>query len=87
MDFSKEQIKTLQAVVGQVVDNRIRLSNDILLQEIKALEHRVKSELRQEIKQAKDETIEAVSEMLDSGIVPRLDHHEQRLTKLEVKIV
>ena len=87
MDFSKEQIKTLQAVVGQVVDDKIRLNNDILLQEIKASEHRVKTELRQEIKQAKDETIEAVSEMLDSGIVPQLDNHEQRLTKLEVKTV
>ncbi|MEK7183247.1 MAG: hypothetical protein AAB776_01290 [Patescibacteria group bacterium] len=86
-DFSKEQIKTLQTVVGQVVDDKIRLNNDLLFQEMRASEHRVKTELRKEIKQAKDETIEAVSEMLDAGIVPQLDSHEQRLTKLETKTI
>ncbi len=87
MDFSKEQIKTLQTVIGQVVYDKIRLNNDILLQEIRASEHRVKTELRQEIKTTEKRILDGVGEMIDDSIVPQLDDHEQRLTKLEAKTI
>jgi len=86
-DFSEQQIKMLKTVVQQVVKDEIRINNDILFQEIKASEHRVKTELRaqlhQVVGQAKHETIEAVAEMINGSLVPQLDDHEQRLTKLE----
>jgi hypothetical protein len=87
MDFSKEQIKTLQTVVGQVVDDKIRINNDILIQEIRASEYRIEKKFDQKLKVQKDEILEAVGDMLGGSIVPQLDNHEQRLTKLEAKTV
>ncbi len=85
MDFSREQIKTLQTVVGQVVDDKIRINNDILIQEMKALENRIETKFDQKLKIQKDDIIEAVGDMLGGSIVPQLDNHEQRLIKLEAK--
>jgi len=41
MDFSDQQIKTLKTVVGQVVDDKLRINNDLLMQEMRTLEHRI----------------------------------------------
>jgi hypothetical protein len=84
-DFSEQQIKTLKTVVGQVVKDEIRINNDILRQEIQASEHRIKTELRKEIQQVKQDVVESVAELLDTSLLPQIDDHETRITKLEAK--
>lgn len=73
-DFSDKQITTLKTVVGQVVDERLRINNDILRQEVRA-----------EIRAAKNEIITGIGEILDNHVLPQLDDHETRLTRLETR--
>lgn len=85
----KQAIKQVRVDVQQDIREASRNTQDLLMQEIRASEHRIKSELRQEIHrdiyQAKQETIEAVAELLDANVLPQMDDHEKRLTRLEVK--
>jgi hypothetical protein len=91
MKITKEDLKNLKTEIVEALDQRMddkfRINNDILRQEIRASEHRIKTELRQEIQQSKQEVIQSVAEILDTNVLPSLDSHEQRLTKLEAKTV
>lgn len=86
-DFSPQQIQTLKTIVTQIVKDEFRETRDLLMREIKASEQRVKGALRQEMQQAKQEVIESVAEILDTRVLPRIDNHKQRLTKLETKLI
>lgn len=73
-DFSPKQIATLQTVVKsaveQVVDDKLRINNEII---------------RQEIRAAKNEIITGIGEILDNHVLPQIDDHEVRLTRLETR--
>ncbi len=85
MDFSEQQIKTLKSVVTsvvtQIVKDESRETRDLLRQEMRTIEIK----FDQKLEETKKEILEGVAEMLDSSIVPQLDDHEQRLTRLEAR--
>lgn len=90
MDFSVQQVKTLKSVVkevvGQVVEqevvDRLRLTSELIRQDIQASEHRVMAYIDDKV----DEVIQAVSNTIDTRIQPQLDTHDRRLTTLEPKM-
>jgi hypothetical protein len=86
--------------IKTIVDDTVRISTDILRQEIKASENRVITQLRQEtdkkidslehrlvskIDENEDRILQGVSDTLDAHVYPKFDDHERRLTKLETK--
>lgn len=92
MDFSEQQIKTLKTVVTQIVKDESRETRDLLRQEMKGFEikfdqklGRTKEEILQELQVQKQEILEGVAEIIDDAILPRLDDHEQRLTRLAAR--
>lgn len=96
-DFSDKQLKTLQTVVSEAVkvnneyllqemDDKFRINNGILRQEIRAVKTELRGEFRQEMVQMKDDIITGIGEILDNHVLPQIDNHEVRLTTLETKM-
>lgn len=81
----KQEFTATRDFLRQEIADANRNTQDLLMQEIRASEHRTKIELHKEISQAKQETIDAVAEILDVNLLPQLDDHERRLTRLETK--
>jgi hypothetical protein len=81
----KDEVGVVVTTLRQEIRDGDRNTQELLMQEIKASEYRVKAELRQEIRQANQETIESVADLLDSNLLPQLDNHERRLTRLETR--
>ncbi len=79
----QDSARNTQMVLRQEIRDGDRDTRDLLIQEIKASENRFEIKLDQQ----KDEILGAVGDMLSGSIVPQLDDHETRLTKLEVKTV
>ncbi len=63
-----------------------REMRDFMRQELTASETRIKTELRAEMKELKTEILEGVGDIIDNGIHPQLDNHEERIFKLETRI-
>ena len=77
-DFTPQQIKTLTSVVTQIVKDESRQTQDLMRQEMKAMEHRVDAKA--------DKNKEKIIAFIDERILPQIDSLDQRLTKLETKI-
>ncbi len=76
MDFSEQQIKSLKTVVGQVVDNKIRLNNDLIFQEMKAMENRLEGKIDEKIKASEERILHGVAQMVEDNVVPQIEDHE-----------
>lgn len=88
MALTEQDLQAIQTVVKlnnvallQAVDDKFRINNDILMQEMRALEHRAKLDSDKN----KQDIIEAIGDMIDTGLLPQIDNHEKRITKLETK--
>ncbi|MFA5946080.1 MAG: hypothetical protein WC802_04205 [Patescibacteria group bacterium] len=83
----------LYSKLTQHIDDKNRDTVDLLKQDIKAAKTELREEfrtttkeIRQEMHVMKDEILTGVGEMLDGGITPQIEEHENRLLKLEDKI-
>jgi uncharacterized coiled-coil protein SlyX len=77
-DFTPQQIKTLTSVVSQIVKDEGRQNQDLMRQEMKALEHRLDAK--------SEKNKEEIINFIDERILPQIESLDQRLTKLETKI-
>lgn len=82
MDDLQKQLTVFKDEILQFVKDDNRYTRDLLMQEIKA----AKTELRQEIQSSEKKVLFAVAQILDGHIVPQIDDHEVRLTKLETQL-
>jgi len=64
------------------IDDKFRLNNDLLLQEMKAMEYRIDKKLAVQ----KDEILLGVGEIIGGSVLLQIDNHEQRLVAVEAKI-
>lgn len=75
MEITKDDLKTMQheiiETLDQRIDDKLRINNDILRQEIRASETRV---------------IASVAELLSENVLPQIDELDRRVTKLEVEL-
>lgn len=88
MSITKKDLDDLQNNIIQAIDDRFRLNNDMLRQEMRAMENRMEQKLDNldsKINNAKDEILTGVGEMLDGQVIPQIDDHEVRITRLETK--
>ena len=69
---TKEDIHGMKNDLLQAMEDKSRITTDLLRSEIKASETRVKKEI-----------INEVTEFIGNHIIPQLDSHERRITKLE----
>ena len=97
MDFSDGQMKVLNAMqerilqamqvqsgaLRQEIRDGDRNTRDLLIQEIKASEHRVKTELRKDMENMQD----GIIDFIDDRLLPQIDKLSTRLTKLETKAI
>ena len=77
-DFTPRQIQTLTSVVTQIVKDESRQTQDLMRQEMKAMENRIDAKA--------DKNKEEIISFIDERILPQIDSLDQRLTKLETKI-
>jgi hypothetical protein len=83
MEIDDKKFADFKGEFFQFVKDENRQTRDLLMQEMKATEVRFDKQLDKQ----KDEILEAVGDMLGGSIVPQIDDHEQRLTKLEAKTI
>lgn len=79
----KGEILTAMAVYRQETKDDIDNFVGVLRQEIRA----AKTELRQEFKKDIAEVVTSVAQILDNHILPQIDDHEVRLTRLETRTI
>ncbi len=80
-DFTPQQMKTLNVIqdkILQAVQDSSRYTQDLLKQEMKAMEHRIDAKA--------DKNKEEIIGFIDERILPQIESLDQRLTKLETKI-
>lgn len=70
---TKEDIHGMKNDLLQAMEDKSRITTNLLRSEIKASENRVKKEI-----------ISEVTEFIGNHLIPQLDSHEQRITKLEI---
>jgi len=85
MEITKADLKTMQheiiEALDQRMDDKFRINNDLLRQEIRASESR----LEKKIEASELKVLNGVSEMLDGNIVPQIEDLDRRVTKLETE--
>lgn len=80
-DFTPQQMKTLDVIqekILQAVQDSSRYTQDLLRQDMKAMEHRIDAKA--------EKNKEEIIGFIDERIFPQIDSLDQRLTKLEAKI-
>jgi hypothetical protein len=70
----KKEMSVFRADLEQVLDDKLRIQTDMLRQEIQASESRIKKEI-----------ISEVADFIEGSLLPQIDDHENRITKLETK--
>lgn len=74
MNLNAEDLKAIKSIVSETVDDKLRIQSDLLRQETRASEHRIKTEI-----------IAGVTDFIDDNLLPNIQDHEDRLIKLESK--
>lgn len=69
---TKNDLNGMKNDLLQAMEDKSRITTDLLGSEIKASENRVKKEI-----------ISEVTEFIGNHIIPQLDSHERQITKLE----
>lgn len=85
MDNFEKQFKRIEDNLLQAMKDEGRSNRDFVRQEIQASEKRVTDKLMGEIQATEQRIVDSVSDVLSGSVLPQLDNHEQRLTKLETK--
>lgn len=76
---TKKDLRKVRDDFSQRMDDQFHNFADLLRQEIKASENRQVTALQT----TKTEIISQITEFIGNHLVPQLDSHEQRITKLE----
>lgn len=69
------------------LDDKLRDFSDLLRQEFRGELKRSQDQLSQEILQAKQEVISAVTDIVGGGVLPQIDGHDKTLENHEVRIL
>ncbi len=80
-DFTLQQMKTLNVIqekILQAVQDSSQYTQDLLRQEMKAMEHRVDAKA--------DKNKEKIIAFIDERILPQIESLDQRVIKFEAKI-
>lgn len=85
MENFKSEWKSFKVDLMQSMRDALRDNNDLLLQEIRASEHRLRTEFKHDIEASKYEIIEEITEFIDYRLLPQIDNLDKRVTKLETK--
>lgn len=72
----------LVEILDQRMEDKLRLNNDLIFQEMKALEYRQDCKLEA----VEQRILSGVAQILDDAIVPQVSELDKRVTKLEVKV-
>ncbi len=95
-DFSDKQLNSFKALITEAlrlnnqqllheVDARFRINNDITLQEIRASEHRLEQKVDFKIDTLRRQIAADTAAVIGGSILPQIDDHNVRLTKLETQ--
>lgn len=86
--FKSEVVQAITEVkvsVKQEISDNNRHIQSLVRQEIQASERRLEQKIIDSAIRNRDEILSGVAEMIDSSLLPQIDDHEVRLTKLETK--